>query len=661
MNRLSPKLPTPKKVRIRRVFKLISRSFWSIIILILIWQLFQLNLFLDKTKSSNLDQASAQVEQLQKELDEIREYLLIPTQPDNEDANSTKSDQSVDQFLDTLLVDYERSSQKQLQTDMYLKALNQSYNKLEENIKQLTAYSLSKIDSEGQSVLYELQKNTDEQVILTFGFDSSKLIIDKGYTQTKYVSNQLEKFEADLLSFSDLETLTKQQEKSESATQVQQEFIEISNSENLDFTLYDLAESKSLKLDYDSDKPFVLSGLKQDNAIAFTLNYNPESKEYKLLDAKQSLIGKSSTTLKSLLPSLETYLKLNTFPTLIQKNVEDKISQFQQVVLSQQFQKKMSSQNLIVKENIAENEYALEFLNKRTNILVFRIVIDRTTAEVYKEQNQIKTQISFLSPIKNSAEGQKTYLIAGKHGNLTDTLMLANVDEKSQAVTLLSLPRDLYIEGRKINAIYAKDGIEALKSNIETISGRQIDNYFLIDMYAFIDVVDYLGGVNIYLENEVIDPTYKTFDNGVWGTMYFAAGEHTLNGTQALRLARSRFTSSDFVRAERQQQILSGLKTQITTLGFTDAKAISQIAATMVSKTETNISLNKAISAFFKYKNYTLKTNNVLSTNNILVSTYSNEYNNVSCENCGKGAYILVPKNNDWSLLKTYLNQVFST
>lgn len=269
-----------------------------------------------------------------------------------------------------------------------------------------------------------------------------------------------------------------------------------------------------------------------------------------------------------------------------------------------------------------------------------------------------------------------TFLIAGKHGALTDTMIFAHVDHKKREVYLVSIPRDLYVDGRKINHIYHDFGIDELARQISKLTGFKIDKYILIDMYAFIDVVDLIGGVDVHLKNAVIDPTYKTFDNGEWGTLAYAPGNHHLNGKEALRIARSRHFSSDFNRAARQQVILSALRDKAVNLGFGDAGTLAGIIETILAKTESNIEFQEAISFYFRYQNFKIKDGHVLSGLNVLknsafqVPSEASEDEKAKCltvtvaeddkELCAKfpHAYILLPKNGDWDLIKWYIKEV---
>ncbi len=272
------------------------------------------------------------------------------------------------------------------------------------------------------------------------------------------------------------------------------------------------------------------------------------------------------------------------------------------------------------------------------------------------------------------------FLIVGKHGSLTDTMIYAHVDLVNQRVTLISIPRDLEVNNRKLNAVYSLFGIEELKRQLTKLTGYRIDKYILIDMYAFIDVIDIIGGVDLTLDKAVIDPSYKVFEEGKWSTLYYKPGNYHLNGRQALRLARSRHYSSDFERAKRQHLILDALKQKALSMGVGEADKIVKIAQTVLSHTETDITPQDALTYFFRYKDFPVRKNNVLSTENVLTSKHKNEGAKqaalASCTNIveesGKnkclieakkiddGAYILLPSGGNWNVIKYYFKTTFS-
>lgn len=655
MNRLAPKLNVPAKVRTRRILKFLARTFWILIAVILIWQLFRLNLFLSQTTSTNLNQASAQVEQLQKELDEIREYLLIPTETTDQSANSSPT---LEQSLAGSLSRFQSYQIAEKEAKALLVGLETVTAQLNPGI--LAPYSFLEVDITdlNPNPTFEILLNQDQ--ILEFGYNGSKLYIESDIFTKQYSVSQLENFKAVLINYFSKANLDQLVAKINNSVLIESQLVQFLNE--TPSQIQTLLDSKNLKIIQSIKSKFEIQGLKSDDSIAFTLKYKPELQQFSLLDGRNKTIASQKKSLPEIFPNLETFLKLNTFETLIEQNVVYKLAQLKTSLNSKQLLAQLKDLNLTYTILETETDFKIQFFHISTKQIAFELILDKQTAELKQNIDNKITRLNYFNDLNTTLDStQETYLIAGKHGTLTDTLILANVDSSQEKVSLLSIPRDLYINGAKINSIYSKEGMPKLASTIESISGRKITSYLLIDMYAFIDVIDYLGGVQVYLDAPVSDPTYKTFDNGQWGTMYFTAGNHLLNGKQALRLARSRNTSSDFARAERQQLIIASIRNSLTSLGFKDAKAISQIAATVVNKTETNISVNKAISAFFKYKDYQIDQQNVLSTSNILVSTYSNDYNKVNCKNCGKGAYILIPKNNDWTLLKTYVSSVFNS
>lgn len=269
--------------------------------------------------------------------------------------------------------------------------------------------------------------------------------------------------------------------------------------------------------------------------------------------------------------------------------------------------------------------------------------------------------------------GQMNILVAGKHDSLVDTMIFANINPATRKITLVSIPRDLYYNNRKINSYYALYGMDELKRILSKITGYQIDKYVLIDMYAFIDVIDLVGGIDVHLNEPVIDPTYKVNDNGVWSTLYYRAGDYHLGGKEALRLARTRHTSSDFARAERQQMILKALQQKAREFGFGDAAKLTDIATAVLSKTYTDFTLADALPAYFRYQGFEVEGGNVLSSGNVLESKYTGDLKKDDCQKnatepkegqedkkCDqdKGQYILVPRNDNWNTVRWYFHQL---
>ena len=270
------------------------------------------------------------------------------------------------------------------------------------------------------------------------------------------------------------------------------------------------------------------------------------------------------------------------------------------------------------------------------------------------------------SPLSSVAsETSVTILIAGAHENNADTLILANADTTTGQITLISVPRDLFYRGRKINSLYRIFGPEYLVKTLSDITGLLIEDYVVIDMYAFIDVINILGGIDIHLEESLIDPTYRVKDNGHWGTLYYEKGTHHLNGIESLRVARSRHYSSDFGRAERQQQIIWAIKDKFDSLGIQDMGKLYDLVQALFDYVDTSLTPFESISLLKNFGSIHDRRSYVLNTDNILYDSYTNVFfveDKSICEQEGydKGAWILLPVDNDWDVIPWYVGTILT-
>jgi len=172
-------------------------------------------------------------------------------------------------------------------------------------------------------------------------------------------------------------------------------------------------------------------------------------------------------------------------------------------------------------------------------------------------------------------EGLHTYLLVGcdeREGyevGRSDTMMLAFLNGDTNEISLLSIPRDCYVQlpgystKTKINHSYSYGGINLTKSTIEHMLGIEIDDYLEIDFDGFVELVDALGGVEINVDQRMIN-----YDEGI----NLNPGLQTLDGKQALGYCRFRIgqdgtsSISDIKRAEHQQNFIVALKDKLMSL-----------------------------------------------------------------------------------------------
>ena len=179
-------------------------------------------------------------------------------------------------------------------------------------------------------------------------------------------------------------------------------------------------------------------------------------------------------------------------------------------------------------------------------------------------------------------------------------------------------------------------------------------------MFAFIDVINILGGIDITLDQDLFDPTYKVRNNGVWSTLYYKKGTYHLDGIETLRVARARHFTPLFSRDDRQQRILISLVNKASELSITDFDRIYNIMKTVITYLDTNITITESISLLNDIKNIKKFNKIILSTDNVLIQTYENlmylgmEEDDVE-DDFDKGAWILIPENNNWNNINYFL------
>lgn len=436
-----------------------------------------------------------------------------------------------------------------------------------------------------------------------------------------------------------------------------------------------LAQPEAVQLLADKQVRTEVSGaginfVSSDEINLLTLTVDPLKNVYRINGDARSEFEASELTgeLPSVLASLDTRTEL-------EKIKASQLEQFMEAINSAQVEQALKAYDLQLLDSqdrtdgnyfVFGNDTGEKFtivLERGTGLVkILRdreiILLDQLLAEDKK-----KTLVSLPSNLDFSstpAADEEVVLLAGKHGSLTDTLILAYIRPSEEKIKLISIPRDLYWEGRKINSYFADYGMPRLVEELEKLMRTEISHYVLVDMYAFIEVVDILGGVDITLTEALVDPSYKTFDNGEWGTLNYQPGTYHLSGVQALRLARSRQFSSDFARSERQQQILSALQDKASSLSLRNLPTIIALTRAVLSRVETDLGLGETIDYYKRYKDYDVKNVAVLSTGNILYSSYSNQAGYDQCiasgtGNCSRGGYILLPKDDNWAAIPWYV------
>lgn len=265
------------------------------------------------------------------------------------------------------------------------------------------------------------------------------------------------------------------------------------------------------------------------------------------------------------------------------------------------------------------------------------------------QNSQNIPMIQNLNPVKQEQSINKpdkeTILLLGKGGekhdggDLTDTIMIAQIINPEKQINLISIPRDFLVfddKGyySKINSVYInainqgknqEEAIKSLQDKITEITGINFDYYAEVDFAGFVKVVDKVEGVEVDV-TEAIDDPYYPGPNYSYQRFTLPVGLQTLDGETALKYARTRYTSigGDLDRSRRQQQILGNLKDRIFSLNpILDAPKIISLLSIARENIKTDLSLTDMKSLYDTYqdsKDYTMKSlvlGNSLLTGNI--------------------------------------------
>lgn len=191
-----------------------------------------------------------------------------------------------------------------------------------------------------------------------------------------------------------------------------------------------------------------------------------------------------------------------------------------------------------------------------------------------------------LLGIDSGRPGRVTYL--------TDTMMVVSVDPGSGRMAIISLPRDTVNVplpeawtaarqrfgsryGAKINTLYAtarfSDGLfpgndrtrgyKALMGAFSELYGLDIRFYAAVNLAGFRGAVQTLGGLVVDVDRPLLDPAYPADDGRGHLKLYIPPGIRSMNGQLALAYARSRKTTSDFDRSDRQQRLIAAIGAQL--------------------------------------------------------------------------------------------------
>ncbi len=285
----------------------------------------------------------------------------------------------------------------------------------------------------------------------------------------------------------------------------------------------------------------------------------------------------------------------------------------------------------------------------------------------------------FSSELQEDDENRTNILLLGHGGgdhdgaDLTDTIIVASLNNETNKASMVSIPRDLWLDipgygSSRINKIYdvlkekygSEEALGVLKGGVENITGVDIPYYVKIDFQGFTKIIDSLGGVEVMVESQIDDRAYPKADQSGYERFFLSAGLQELDGETALKYARSRHSTSDFDRAERQQKLLQSIKAKAEDQKLlTSPLLLKRLYDDFTEHLETNLKISELITLGDFAKNFdqdelamaVLKDQDIVDFGSFLYTPERELYG---------GAFVLIPLGNNYLQIQKFVNIVFN-
>ncbi|HCI29480.1 MAG TPA: LCP family protein [Fervidobacterium sp.] len=177
----------------------------------------------------------------------------------------------------------------------------------------------------------------------------------------------------------------------------------------------------------------------------------------------------------------------------------------------------------------------------------------------------------------------------------TDVILVASLDLKTKKMMMSSIPRDLIVDGKKINAFYQTEGIEEFKKRIENLTGLDIKRYVIVDYDIFKFLGDELGPIEVF-----VDRPMHYVDSAQNLEIDFSPGYYKMKGKELLAYLRFRKTAEgDIGRLDKQRVIIEKLAQKALSK---NVFSLTELYKEIRQRTEFNIEIGEIVYIFSKIK-----------------------------------------------------------
>lgn len=189
----------------------------------------------------------------------------------------------------------------------------------------------------------------------------------------------------------------------------------------------------------------------------------------------------------------------------------------------------------------------------------------------------------------------------------SDTMFVLTIDPQSKTAGILGMPRDLLVEipnlngegyyRDRINSVYMKGekrgypggGTALVRQVLERNFSITIDHHVIIDFEGFVELIDALDGIDVYVPEAVRDSQFLPKERPEVSVVAFEVGLQHMNGRTALDYARIRYGSDDLKRVQRQQRVIFAAIAKATELNLVDVGKLTDLWRNYKDTIDTDI------------------------------------------------------------------------
>lgn len=275
-------------------------------------------------------------------------------------------------------------------------------------------------------------------------------------------------------------------------------------------------------------------------------------------------------------------------------------------------------------------------------------------------------------PLKGEDRDRINILLLGMGGKghegpyLTDTMILASLKPSTKELAMVSIPRDLSVPiphygWRKINSINSfgelnepGQGAAFTSEVVGDLVDQPIDYYLRLDFSGFANLINELGGVEVYVDRSFTDNEFPNENYG-YNPVTFKEGMTKMDGDTALNYARSRHGNnqegSDFARSQRQQKIIKAVKEKIlTSQTLMNPRKLGALYSTY----KDNVSTNMEAWEILRFA----KLGKDIDSKNISTQVIDNSPGGFLYSTMINGAFLLMPKDESFDDIKKMIADI---